>query len=264
MKKSTLIIVIVIMALCITGMSAGGVKIIDNINAVIDANREPDISVSEPDIYEYVDHVVSINNSSIGLNSHNGKNEVAFYSDEYIAIEELSFIVVRYDLNGSRYYPMSQIEFSNLYNVPQYPLHNAQSLSNNFVIADHEDSTEPYDQYYVVRLGDYSNYYATLESITFVYSVESSLSLKCYVYINDICIGSFTDNLEKKIMLNDATHFVGVSLSFQGQLENEFIFDNIDVYTFASTYEGDLYDITGDTYGNISDSKDFTAIINAH
>ena len=250
MRKSTLVILLVA-ALLVTGITAGGGKALSGLNAVIDKYKEPDIKLEIPEEPETVIKYLSASNSGVGFTTAlvDGSDiSYMYYKTETpVVVDEHSAIVVRYDVSST---PLSWTGPSIWHGL----------LSHEYVASGFVDFGVKVTMsegafggdFTSVRYGTSNKSIDSFDSLTYVF-VRNDDGADLYVYVNDEFLTTIAvSDIPEKLY--------GVYVGFDAD-GTDIMYDSIELYGFSTDYSGDLYDVL---LGNapLTDSEDFNTIIN--
>lgn len=249
--RNTTIAILLVAALVIVGISAGGGKVLSNFEAMIDKYKEPDIKL-EPAQPETIIKYLSASNSGVGVTAGivAGKELSCIYynTETPVTVDDHSAIVVRYDVSSS---PQSWKSPSIWHGI----LSNSNASDGLFdsgVVVTMSEGAMGGD-FISVRYGTSSKTIDSFDSLTYVF-VKNDDGADLYVYINDefLTITSVSNIPEK---------LYGVYVGFEG-VGTDIMYDSIELYGFSSDYSGDLYDVL-EAHEDLTASEDFNQFINA-
>ena len=250
MRKSTIAILLVA-ALVVVGISAGGGKALSGLQATIDKYKEPDIKVETSSEPETIIQYLSASNSGVGVTAGivAGKEISCIYynTETPVTVDDHSAIVVRYDVSST---PLSWKSPSIWHGI----LSNSNASDGLFdsgVVVTMSEGAMGGD-FISVIYGTSSKTIDSFDSLTYVF-VKNDDGADLYVYINDefLTITSVSNIPEK---------LYGVYVGYEGT-ETDIMYDSIELYGFSSEYSGDLYDVLEEN-APLTDSEDFNTIIN--
>ena len=253
MRKSTIAILLVA-ALVVVGISAGGGKVLSNFEAMIDKYKEPDIKL-EPAQPETIIKYLSASNSGVGVTDglvSGTEISCIYYNTETpVVVNDHSALVVRYDVSSSpRSWKGPAIWHGILSNSNA-----SDGLFDSGVVVDITEGTMG-GGYISVKYGTSNKTIDSFDSLTYVF-VRNDDGADLYVYINDEFLTTTSvSNIPEKIY--------GVYVGFEVDITGtDIMYDSIELYGFSSEYSGDLYDVLEEN-APLTDSEDFNTIINGH